>query len=320
VDAAFRPLLQDADLDVRCGAASILALFLKTNAGPDVINVALESLRAGDDNNQRVIALTVLANVARDLKRPMYSLSAEKLGATTPETIAALAEVVKTTKRSDVRSEALEMLNSLDGSLRQTDSNLDALLKEREATDALCAKVQNGMASLVEITNGIAQYPKAAPAIAEELAEDGPDGRAALPALRAALPKLASPADVSGPDRSRAFNERQRLVDAIQKIAPDEPKLLFGQEDMRSIMQSFEEPLIRSDSERRKRIGAAMHPILSQASGNGIELTPVQMAQLLPALQNIDQDFYNAVLTRVLQIDSHFQEGATQSSAETAGQ
>lgn len=319
VDAVFRPMLKDTDLDVRCRAAAVLALFLKTNAGPEAVSAANEALRVGDDNNQRVIALTVLMNVAHDLPGSMHSLSREKLGAATAETIAALAEVVKTTKRSDVRAEVVEMLNSLDPSVRETDSNLGALLKEQEATDALCAKVNSGEASVADVTNGLARYPKAAPYIAEKLARKGTDGKAALPALRAALEKLAPPADASGPDRSRAFGDRQRVADSIQKIAPDEPKILFGKEDTLSIMQALEDPLIRSDVERRKRIGAAMRPVLSGAPGNGVELTPAQMSQLLPAIREADWEFYNAVLTRVLQIDPHFQEAA-QSAAGSAAQ
>jgi hypothetical protein len=62
-----------------------------------------------------------------------------------------------------------------------------------------------------------------------------------------------------------------------------------------------------------------MRPVLSGAPGNGVELTPAQMSQLLPAIREADWEFYNAVLTRVLQIDPHFQEAA-QSAAGSAAQ
>jgi hypothetical protein len=83
-------LLQDEDPEVRQTSAYLLAMALKSQAGPDVIKIAIELLKSRDDNRLRVTGMTMLRNAGQDPRQPTFRVTANILGAATEEAVTAL--------------------------------------------------------------------------------------------------------------------------------------------------------------------------------------------------------------------------------------
>jgi hypothetical protein len=152
-----------------------------------------------------------------------------------------------------------------------------------------CAACRNQNLAIIRLQ----RHPGAIGAIANALAAMGPDAQSALPALRVALTALEPRAGASPMDMAQANRSRDALVDAIQKIAPNQPKPLFTESDVRSVLATIDDPSIMADGNLRQRLAAALSPVLADFNGRAIELTPTQMHHLLDALKTVDQPIYD---------------------------
>src|SRR5262249_37036995 len=131
----------------------------------------------------------------------------------------------------------------------------------------------------------------------------------ALPSLRTALTALQLPpgADLSIPARSEAFRARDAVANAIQKIAPDQPKPLFTLVDMTSILNTLkDEATTQGDPGRRENVLNAVGPVWQLMNDQGLACTPDQMRQVLSAVKQTDPSAYAVVLTQVMKIDPRF--------------
>jgi hypothetical protein len=176
LDAAFRPLLQDSDPQIRYGAAYALAQVLKGKAGLDVIRVAVEELKSADDN-VRVGGLTTLQNSGEDPKMGTSRVTTASLGPAAGEATAALLDIAKNSQRTDVRDSALAMLHGLNPDLTQMDPALQESFKQSQQMTDFIEKVLAGQASRAEIIEGLKQFPKAAPKVAPLLDSRGHDAQ-----------------------------------------------------------------------------------------------------------------------------------------------
>jgi hypothetical protein len=137
----------------------------------------------------------------------------------------------------------------------------------------------------------------------------GAEARSALPALHEALAALAASPDATGAQRRNAYYAREPVANAIQKIAPEQPKPLFTQADMRTVMALLRAPDLRADAERRQKVYEAERSALAGPSGGVAmysEATPEQMRRLLDALKTADPPTYDAVSAQVQKIDPNF--------------
>ena len=305
----MRPLLHDQRRGVRRTAAYVLARALKNRAGPDVIAVAIEMLNSGDDTNLIPRGLLILTLAGGDPGSPRSLVTSASLADAVKDAIAALTAVANDSRREDLRTQALQMLEILDPSLRPANPKMDDALKNHEQTAAFTLQVRSGKASLADLIAGLKKFPSAIPEIARALGQLGTKAQSALPALRAALAARGPAPDKSTPpDRFRAYYDAgEAIADAIQQIDPDQPKPLFAENDMRSVMDLLHDPSVRSDSGRSQRISAALRPVLADAPGHGIELTPDQMRRVLELLKGTDEPVYETLAALVLKIDPHFE-------------
>jgi RNA polymerase sigma factor (sigma-70 family) len=308
VDAAFRPLIRDQDPSVRETAAYVLAFVLKSQAGLDVINVAVDQLKSSDEN-ARVGAISTLSNAGQDPNDRRLRVTTASLGTAAGDATAALLDIAQHCRREDLRESAMRLLIGLDPDLSQVDPALQASFKENLAMNAAIERLNMRPAKLPEILEDLKRFPGAIPTAADALASLGPEAQSALPALQEALATLAPNPEASAPDRQAAFRARERLVNAMHSIAPDQPKPLFTESDMRSVMQILHDPKIRADAERNQKVSTAVRPVLAGAPGNGVELTPEQMSRLLEALKEADLPTYTAIAAEVKKIDPHFSAG-----------
>lgn len=92
----------------------------------------------------------------------------------------------------------------------------------------------------------------------------------------------------------------------MQRIAPDQPKPLFTQTDMRSVMEILRVPEVKADPDRRQRISTTFRSVLPDERSSAFEMTPEQMHRLLDALKGADQPTGDAVTQRVNKIDPQF--------------
>ena len=296
VDEMLRPLLQDSDPAVRLSSASALAMMQKSDAGTDVIRIAIESLKS-DDLLLVYEAVTALQNAGRDPKNRGRATAAAE------EAIPALIDLANNSKRGNLREMALQALDRLAPDLRKDNPDMDAFLREEQQMSAFLGKVALGQASVSEIVEGIKRFPKASPTAAEALVSIGDNAQSALPALRDALAALDPKPGNASPD---AIHARQRVANAIQKIAPDEPKPVFTLDDMRSISGILDSISSQADFDRRQRILAAKESVVSGTRTKGFELTPDQMRSLLAALKETDKPAFDAVVVEVNKIDPKF--------------
>jgi hypothetical protein len=315
--SGFRPLLQDGNLEVRRTAAFCLANALGTNADVGVFPVAIELLRSSDDNDLQLDGLTLSGQAAEgrspfgpirvasggDPIKPSVDLT--RLGDAANEIADALTEVASKTQRDDFRTGAWRLLDDLNPDFRSDNPQIADTMEQKAQMAAFEAKVQSGQVAMPEMLEGLKQFPKAAPIIAEALVHQGADACEAVPALGEALSLLAPPPEASAADRVAANGARERLANAMQKIAPDLPKPLFTMEEIESIMRPMLDPAVRADVNRRSRISAAR----KAAAWPGVrpfDVSPEQMRRLLAALKEADAAVYDAVTARVKELDPLF--------------
>lgn len=302
---ALRPLVQDQDIGVSQTAAYSLAMILRSQAGEDVTKATIEGLKSTDDD-LRGLALSAFKNIGSDPKDPSGRVRPERLGAGAAEAVPALIDIANNSNRKDQQMQALQLLDAIQPGLRPENPAMESLLQTQEQDSAFATKVQLGAVSLPDLIAGVQQHPGAIGAIANALAAIGPDAQSALPALRAALAGLEPHPGAAPTDMAQANRSRDTVADAMQKIAPEQPKPLFTESDMRSIMATIDNPTIMSDGNLKQRMASALSPVLADLNGRAIQLTPNQMLRLLDALKTVDQPIYDTVAAKVNNIDPQF--------------
>lgn len=315
---AFTPLLQDPRLDVQRTAAAALIYALGDEADPRVFPVVLELLKSGDDNIFRLHGLMLLDHAAADLsganktaqpmgagRSPQARINASRLGKYLNETVSALAEVARTTTREDLRLWASRMLDVLSPDFRKFNPHRAAELEQQDQTEEFTFKITTGDATVPEMLEGMKKFPKAAPDVGEYLARQGSNAFDALPALSEALAALAPAPEASGMDRAAAVRARQRLANAMQKIAPDLPKPIFTDGDVTAIYKILFEPEMRADPDRRQRVSDA-RKLAEWPTHGPFDVSPEKVRRLLAAVKEADAGTYDLLAAKVNEIDPHF--------------
>jgi len=304
VAAQERALLNDPDQGVRQIAAYALAMALRGKAAPYIMDIAVESLQSADED-LRGLALSALKNVGTAASDPLGKVTLANLGPDAAKAMPALTEIVRNSTRADQKTLALQLLDALDPGLRQTDPVAGAALRQDEGMTLFLQKVGQGGASVPELIEGLQSYPKAGAAAARALAALGPGAQTALPALRAALGALVLQPDASIGETSQINQTRNALADALQKIDPDQPKALFTQTDIQSLLEILGHSAQAGDNVLKQRYYTALGSVVPPGSSLA-NLTPDQTDRLITAVAGIDPATGDAMLAQARKIDPHF--------------
>lgn len=300
VGDAVRPLLEDPDLSKRQFAAYTLAALLRETAGGDVRKAVLEGLGSPDTDFQS-LAMTALHHLGSDPKDPTGRVTRERLGASAVEAIPALIDIANQSVRKDLQHSALQLLDMIDPGLRPENPGMQALLQSREEASAFEAKARAGQLSVPELVDGIKHHPDAIGGIAEALAGLGPEAKAALPDLHAVLNGLGPGSGDSVADAARRSKDIDRVVDAIRRIAPDQPTPVFKESEVSAVFEVLEEVWRGSDPRRGHTLKTAVSSALSDLTpGTAARLTNVQMRRLLDSIQAVDRSTYESVVAKVI--------------------
>lgn len=305
VPEALQPLLEDANAQVRVGAAYALAMMQRSSVGPGVWRVVTEMLSVPDEDD-RGLALSSMKNIGSDPSDPTGQVKSSNLGPDAAKALPALAEIANQTTRKDHRDLALELLNAIRPDLRNANPGMESALQQREQSAEFARRVRSGQADVAEMAAGLTKYPDAIPATANALIEAGEEARAALPAMRAALAALTPDPATSLSDFGQMSRNRDAVVDAIQKIAPDEPKPYFTDKDVGYLFEALDSPELRADRRRQTAVGNALKDVLGQGQRPGIAMSPEEIRRVLQALKSADTAAFQAVAERVQKIDPHF--------------
>jgi hypothetical protein len=226
------------------------------------------------------------------------------------ETVSALAYAAEHTTRQDLRLQAARMLEVLDSDFRNSNPALAVELDQQSQAEAFALKVESGQANRAETLEGLKKYPQAAPDIAAYYAGSGSNGIELLPALAEALAALAPPPEASVGDRTKAINARQRLADAMQRLAPERPKPLFTSMDTTLLTRIMQAPAAQADPERLQKVFNArrLAEWPDRRSAGNFDVSPDQIRRLLGAMKEADAETYEALLAKVKEIDPRFSE------------
>ena len=299
----IRPLLKEADPGLRLEAAYAFAALKRQEAGTEVLPIAIQTVKSNANDTDVRMALSVLGNIYSDGKSSVPVFVSNSLSAACKDAIPALIDIANNNKREDIRFKALWLLDGLQPGLRPANPPMDTALKEQEQVAAFEASARSGQVSVPELIGALNQYPKSVPTIAGALAALGPNAHEALPALRDELIALEPKPDATMRDRRLAALARNVVADAIQAIAPDQPKPRFTQKDADGIMRIIDEYRQQADLTQGQRIGEAL---VSACPVPFEGLTPDQLRGLLRSLKGIDGTLYNAVTAQVGKSDPHF--------------
>jgi RNA polymerase sigma factor (sigma-70 family) len=311
---AFLPLLQDPDLRVRSVAALALVSALGDQADPGVFLVAADLLKSDDDHFMRTEGMSLLNGAARVAGSDNFnepSLTTARLGTNLDAILFALADAADHTKREDLRLAAAKMLNALSPDFRQSNP-MAAELEYQKQSDAFRSKVTSGDATTSDVLEGLKRFPQAAPAIAAYYARSS-DSNAVelLPAFAKALSALAPSADTSSADRTKAVTARQRLADAMQKIAPEQPKQIFTAMDTIALTRILRAPAVQADPARlQKVLDACKLAEWPESRLATFDAPPDEVRRLLVAMKDADAPTYGALVVKVKEIDPHFSDTA----------
>ena len=138
----------------------------------------------------------------------------------------------------------------------------------------------------------------------------GPDAESARPALSEALAALASK-PVALEDMVRVAQSRDALVEALHKIAPEEPRAWFTEHDLGSVLTALDDPDIRAAGNRRQRLAMVFGSVPGLLDGQPFQMNPDQMRQFLDALKEADPGIHAAVFSKVRELDPRFGQGRT---------
>ncbi|MBL9174256.1 MAG: sigma-70 family RNA polymerase sigma factor [Verrucomicrobiales bacterium] len=307
ISNALKPLLADPDPAVRQMAGYSLAMLLRNRAGDEVFKVAVEGLNSPDDD-ARGLALSALRNVGSDPADSSGRVTRERLGAGSEAAVPALIAIANDGGNQDQQRQALMLLDAIDPGLRPGNPEMHRLLEARERDAAFAAAAREGRLSLPELVEGIHGNPEALPVTAAALAAMGPDAEGARAALLEALASLAS-TPVAAPDRARVAQSRDAVVDALQKIAPEEPRAWFTERDLGNVLSALDDPEFLADGNRRQRLAVAFGSVPGLVDGQPFQMNPDQMHRFMDALKEADPGIHATVLAKVRDLDPRF--GAT---------
>jgi RNA polymerase sigma factor (sigma-70 family) len=309
---AFRPLLHDPDARVREVSALALVSALGDQADRGVFSVAAELLKADDDHFQRPEGLAILRDAARAAGTvngaAATALTPARLGSYSNEVLIALAVAADHTTQENLRLAAAKMLDTLSPDFRKVNP-LAAELEAQTQSAAFQAKVISGGANLTEVREGLKRFPKTAPAIANYYAGSADtNGIELLPAFTEALSALAPVPGVRGSDRTPTVNARQRLANAMQKIAPGLPKPIFTSWDCMALNRIMADPVLEADAARLQRVSDARKLAEWPEFGlvGNFDVPPEEIRRLLAAVKGADAAIYEALVAKVDEIDPHF--------------
>lgn len=303
---ALKPLLTDPDPGVRQMAGYSLAMLLRSHAGKDVLKIAVEGLASPDDD-ARGLAMSTLHNLGSDPADPSLRVTRERLGAGAEAAVPALIALANDGGNRDRQQQALMLLDAIDPGLRPGNPEMHRMLEARERDTGFAAAAREGRLSLTELVEGLRKNPGALPATAAALAAMGPDAEAARPALLEALSSLTT-TPTAVPDRVRVAQSRDALVEALQKIAPGEPRAWFTERDLGSILGVLDDPEFRADGSRRQRLATVFGSVPGLVDGQPFQMNPDQMHRFMDALKEADPGTYAAVLSKVRDLDPRFGE------------
>jgi hypothetical protein len=234
------------------------------------------------------------------------------------ETLSALADAADHTTREDLRLAAAKMLDALVPEFRKVNPSA-AELELQKQSDAFSLKVTSGGAPVPEVLEGLKKFPKTAPAIASYYARFmGSNAVELLPAFGEALSALAPSPEANKWDRTKAVNARQRLADAMQKIAPKLPKPIFTAMDTIAITRIMNDPAVQADPDRFQKVSDArkLGEWPDRRSIGLFDVSPDNIRRLLAAMKNADAPTYDALVAKVKEIDPHFPDTAVGSGKE----
>jgi RNA polymerase sigma factor (sigma-70 family) len=320
---AFRPLLQDPDWRVRSVAALALVSALGDQADAGVFPVAAELLKSDNDTFQRAEGISLLREAAQSASSngpPEESaLTAARLGPHLNEVTSALGDAVNHTRREDLRLAAAKILDALRPDFRKFNPALAAELEQQDQAEVFIAKVTSGQATRPEVRESLKRFPKAAPAVATYYARfEASNAVELLPAFAEALSALAPSPEASLEDRTKAVNTRQRLADAMQKIAPELPKPIFTAADTLALTRIMRDPAVQGDRQRFQKVADARESVEwpdFRSVGN-FDVSPDEIRRLLAAMKNADGPTYDALAAKVKEIDPRFSDKADGSGKE----
>jgi hypothetical protein len=314
LNQAFAPLLQDPDRGVRFVAARALVTALGDQADAGVFAVAIEALKSSEGDIAPGNGLSLLYDAARpatpDGPPAEPNLTPARLGPYLDDTVSALADAAAHTTRGEVRLGAAKLLEVLGPEFRKSDPALAAELEQQHRADAFDSKVCSGEATLPEVREGLKTFPKTAPSIARYYARfAGSNAVELLPAFQEALSALAPSPEAPIRDQAKALNARQTIADAMQKIAPELPKPLFGINDTHALTRIMQDPALQTDSERLQRVSEARKLAEwpeDKPFGIFVDVPPDKIRRLLAAMKDADGPTYDALAAQVKEIDPHF--------------
>lgn len=299
VSDAVRPVLEDPALPTRQIAAYTLALLLREEAGEAVRKVTVEGLRSSEEDVQRM-ALSTLQNLGADPHDSSLRMTRERLGSGIEEAVPALRQIAHQAASKDLQQSALKLLEVIGSGERLEDPGLRSMLQTQAEGAAFAARVQAGGMSVPELVEGITKHPDAVGGIADVLARLGPEANAALPALQGVLESWGAGGGDSVADRVKRAQEMDRVVEAMRRIAPDQPTPAFKESETLAVLEVLDEAWRDSDPSRGAKVMAATTSALKDLpTGSAVRLTADQMRRLLDALKSADSAAYQAILAKV---------------------
>jgi hypothetical protein len=235
------------------------------------------------------------------------------------ETLSALADAADHTAREDLRLAAAKMLDTLSPDFRELNP-LAAELEQQKESGAFTLKVTSGGATMPEVLEGLKKFPKTARAIAGYFARHtGSNAVELLPAFGQALHALAPSPEASIRDRSEALNARQTIADAMQTLAPELPKPIFGINDTHALTRIMQDPAVQAEPQRFQKVSDARKLAEwpeDKAFGIFVDVNPEKVRRLLAAMKDADARTYGALVAKVNEIDPHFSNTAVGSGEE----
>lgn len=300
------PLLQDPNPQVQELALGVLANAAPAAIEPEMLRIAVASLRSENVNSQH-LGLEILQRTGKEPASGPGAVSVARLGTAAGDIVAALIEVANHSPLADRRTRARKLIDQLEPALRQENPDFDRWLKEQEANDRFRRRMLSEPLPVEELVQGLTRYPEIAPDIAGQLAQRGPEARAAVPALHQALAALEPSTRSSKFDRTAALESRGQILQAIRRLAPDQPGPFFSRREVQQVI----EPLAAlSDAgmsdDQEKALRQALASIFPEGSTKPEELQPDQLRRVLSAVGQINPELRDAMLAVARAADPNF--------------
>lgn len=306
IRAALEPLLRDRDPLLQELAAGVLVKSTASAPDPELLRIAIASL-SSDTLNSQHLGLDIISQFGTRAGPDADPSFAHRLGAAADDVVVALIRVANHSQLAERRTRARKLLDRIEPTLRRDNPEFDRWLSEQEATDQFRRRMMAGTLGIAELVEGLSRHPGASDDVAKRLAEYGPDARAALPSLHQALEAL-EPSEKDSPfDRSTRFERRGHIVEAIRKLAPDQPSPIFSRADVRKILEPLSVLSKPGPSEARfEALREVFMPLLSEGFKPDEELRPDQLRRLLASIGLVDPALRDALLAEAQSVDPTF--------------